>query len=95
MSVPSLMLTVWAKKSFQLPHLEVVIHYDVYSPVLELTFKQGWFRHTFLAKRFYYSKAVLPVCYEDFLEFHFCADLEIEIEFCSPDDHRERGGEIE
>jgi len=83
------------EKVFLLPHLEVVIHYDVYSPVLELTFKQGYFRHTFLVKRFYYSKAVLPVCYEDFLEFHFCSDLEIEIEFCSPTDHRERGGEIE
>jgi hypothetical protein len=65
------------EKVFSLPHLEVVIHYDVYSPVLELTFNYGAFRHTFLAKRFYYSKAVLPVCYEDFLEFHFCADLEL------------------
>jgi hypothetical protein len=82
------------EKVFSLPHLDVVIHYDVYSPVLELTFKQGAFRHTFFVKRFYYSKAVLPVYYQDYLEFHFCADLEIEVEFCSPNYRTERGGEI-
>jgi len=82
------------EKVFSLPHLEVVIHYDVYSPVLELTYKCGSFRHRFLVKRFYYSKAVLPVYYQDFLEFHFCDDLEIEIKFCSSTDQRTRGGEI-
>ncbi len=82
------------EKVFSLPNLEVVIHYDVFSPVLELTLKHGGFRLPFLVKRFYYSKAVLPVCYQDFLEFHFCADLEIDVEFCSPNNQRERGGEI-
>jgi hypothetical protein len=83
------------EKVFSMPRLDVVIHYDVYSPILELTYKCGNFRHRFLVKRFYYSKAVLPVCYQDFLEFHFCTDLEVEIEFCSPNNHRERGGENE
>jgi|YelNatPaOPRAMG01_1025707.scaffolds.fasta_scaffold127609_3 hypothetical protein len=76
------------------PSLDVVIHYDVFSPILELTYKCGSFRHRFLVKRFYYSKAVLPVCYQDFLEFHFCSELEIEVEFCSPNNQGERGGEI-
>ena len=82
------------EKIFSSPSLDVIIHYDVYSPILELTFKRGCFRHRFLVKRFYYSKAVLPICYQDFLEFHFCADLEIEIEFCTPNNRRMRGGEI-
>jgi hypothetical protein len=82
------------EKVFSLPHLDMVIHYDVYSPVLELMYKFGSFRHRFLVKRFYYSKAVLPVCYQDFLEFHFCYDLEIDLEFSSPNNQRERGGEI-
>jgi hypothetical protein len=82
------------EKVFSSPSVDVVIHYDVFSPILELTYKYGSFRHRFLVKRFYYAKAVLPVCYQDYLEFHFCADLEFEVEFCSPNNGRERGGEI-
>lgn len=83
------------EKVFSMPSLDVVIHYDVYSPILELTYKCGSFRFRFLVKRFYYSKAVLPVCYEDYLDFHFCDDLEFEVGFCSPINGRERGGELD
>jgi hypothetical protein len=39
------------EKVFSMPRLDVVIHYDVYSPILELTYKCGNFRHRFLVKR--------------------------------------------
>jgi hypothetical protein len=66
------------EKCFSMPNLDVVVHYDVYSPVLELIFKCGNFRHYFYVQRFYYSKAVLPPFYGDYLKFHFFDDLEDE-----------------
>jgi hypothetical protein len=81
------------EKIFSMPRLDVIIHYDVFSPILELTYKCGSFRYRFFAKRFYYSKAVLPVNYADFLDFQFCEEIDLE-DFCSPNNLRERGGEI-
>jgi hypothetical protein len=82
------------EKVFSMPRLDVVIHYDVFSPILELTYKCGSFRYRFLVKRFYYSKAVLPIFYEDFIDFQFCQEFDIPLDFCSPNNLGERGGEI-
>ena len=55
--------------------IDVSIHYDVYSPILVITFKFKGFVCSFF-KRFFYSKAVLPVFYHQYLEDHFFNDLE-------------------
>lgn len=55
-----------------LPDLDVVIHYTPWFPRLVISLKFDKNRRFCLVDvPFYYSKAVLPVCYDDFLDFSF------------------------